>query len=150
MNLALWLERAGRAAPTQPALAHGKHVFARYGEAAHAAAQLAGFFRARGMRRGDRIGLFAKNSPDYIIIMFAIWHAGLVAVPINAKLHGVEAAWIIGHADCRMVFVSEDTETALAGAVPHNTRLDIIPIGSRSLSRGLVACACRLHGLHAR
>ena len=37
------------------------------------------------------------NRPEFLEALFAIWHAGLVAVPMNAKLHGEEFGYIIGN-----------------------------------------------------
>ena len=32
-----------------------------------------------------------RNRPEYLEALFAIWHAGLVAVPINARLHATRS-----------------------------------------------------------
>jgi acyl-CoA synthetase (AMP-forming)/AMP-acid ligase II len=51
--------------------------------------RLAASLRQRfGLEAGERVAIVAKNSPDYLELMFGIWHAGLAAVPANAKLHG--------------------------------------------------------------
>jgi long-chain acyl-CoA synthetase len=49
-----------------------------------------------------------KNCPAYAEAMFACWHAGLVAVPINAKLHPKELEYILGHSGCRLCFATPD------------------------------------------
>ncbi len=36
-----------------------------------------------------------RNRPEYLEALFAIWHAGLVAVPVNARLHRDEIAYIL-------------------------------------------------------
>jgi len=36
-----------------------------------------------------------KNCPEYYEVLFACWHAGLTAVPMNAKLHPKEFAYIL-------------------------------------------------------
>jgi hypothetical protein len=59
--------------------------------------------RQRGVAPGDRVALFLPNHPDYLVWLYAIWWAGAVAVPINAKLHPREAAWIVGNADARLL-----------------------------------------------
>lgn len=137
MNLALWLARVGRATPDAPALGYGPDIFARYGDAAERVARLAGHLRATGLQPGERVGIFAKNSPDYFIILYAIWHAGLAAVPINAKLHGAEAAWIIGNAGARIIFVSDDLEAALTDSLPRDAGVDIVRIGSAGYGKML-------------
>ena len=38
---------------------------------------------------------------------------GAVAIPINAKLHGREAAWICSNGGASLAFVSDDTVGAL-------------------------------------
>jgi long-chain acyl-CoA synthetase len=91
MNLALWLERAGLSHGKRPALGVGSRVIRSYGEAAERAARLASSLRNRFLLAvGERVAVVAKNCPDYLELMFGIWHAGMSAVPANAKLHGRE------------------------------------------------------------
>jgi long-chain acyl-CoA synthetase len=64
--------------------------------------RLAASLRQRfGLEAGERVAIVAKNSPDYLELMFGIWHAGLAAVPANAKLHGRElgVAVVMGRAE---------------------------------------------------
>src|ERR1700745_4033333 len=86
MNLALWLERAGTSHGDRPALGLGSRVIRRYGEVAERAARLAASLRHRfSLQPVDRVAIAAKNCPDYVELMFGIWHAGLAVVPANAK-----------------------------------------------------------------
>jgi long-chain acyl-CoA synthetase len=39
---------------------------------------------------------------------FACWHAGLAAVPVNAKLHARELAYILEHSDAKLAIVAPD------------------------------------------
>ena len=48
------------------------------------------------------------NCPEYLEILYGVFWAGLVAVPINAKLHAREAAYIVGNAEATCLFVSAD------------------------------------------
>ena len=70
--------------------------------------------RAPGTAPGDRVGLFASNCTQYLECLYGIWWIGAVAIPINAKLHGREAAWICSDAGAKLTFVSDDTIDALA------------------------------------
>src|SRR3974390_2378405 len=98
MNLALWLERAGLSHGQRPALGVGSRVIRSYSQAAERAARLAGSLRNRLLcQDGDRIAIAAKNCPDYLELIFGIWHAGMAAVPANAKLHGRELGYILQH-----------------------------------------------------
>jgi long-chain acyl-CoA synthetase len=57
---------------------------------------------------GDRVALFMFNRPDYLELLWGVWWAGGVVVPVNAKLHPREAVWIAGHSGCRLVFCDDE------------------------------------------
>lgn len=120
MNLATWIERNGRRWADRPALAAGEAVHADWATFAARVAAVAGGLRSRfGLRAGDRIAIVMHNRPEYIEALFAIWHAGMVAVPVNARLHRDEVAFILGQSGSRVAIVDEDHADVLAliGAV---------------------------------
>jgi long-chain acyl-CoA synthetase len=49
-----------------------------------------------------------RNRPEYLEALFAIWHAGLVAVPVNARLHRDEIAYILQDSGAAAVVTDED------------------------------------------
>ncbi|MGQ0429993.1 MAG: class I adenylate-forming enzyme family protein [Gammaproteobacteria bacterium] len=107
MNLAAHLARAGRAFSGMPAIAQGASVRLSYGELADRTSRLATSLRRRfGLRPGERVALALGNRPEYLEILYACWHAGLVAVPINAKLHPAEFAYVLDHCTARLCFTS--------------------------------------------
>src|SRR6267142_2207733 len=110
MNIASWLHRAGLAHPDRPAVGQGARVLRRYGALAGRAARLAGALRGYGLAPGDRVAIAARNSPHYLEALHGIWHAGLAAVPANAKLHGAELGYIIENSGARGGFVSDEIE----------------------------------------
>ncbi len=88
MNPAAWVERHARRRPDDPALADGDRVCANWGEFAARTAGAATSLRDHvGLSPGDRVAIVMRNRPEYLEALFAIWHAGLVAVPVNARLH---------------------------------------------------------------
>ena len=96
MNPAVWVARHGRLRPDDPALADGERVHASWATfAARTAAAAAGLRDDFGLSPGDRVAIVMRNRPEYLEAMFAIWHAGLVAVPVNARLHRDEIAYIL-------------------------------------------------------
>jgi long-chain acyl-CoA synthetase len=130
LNLALWLERAGRSHGERPAVGYGARVRWRYGELAARAARLAGALRHRfGLAAGERVAIIAKNMPEYVELMFGIWHAGLAVVPVNAKLHGRECAFILEHSGARVCFVSAGLDGEIAAHAPQNLQ-QLVIIGS--------------------
>tara|TARA_R110002020_G_scaffold48818_5_gene139136 strand:+ start:726 stop:2240 length:1515 start_codon:yes stop_codon:yes gene_type:complete len=111
MNLAEWLVRTAKRKAEGPALLSGDVVVATYADFARHAAQIGEALRTRyGIGPGDRVALFMKNSPDYLELLYGIWFSGAVAVPINAKLHAREAAFIIADSESRVVFVAGESE----------------------------------------
>ncbi len=103
MNIATWLERSARAAPRRNALFRGAAAWATYGELADRVARLAAGFRSRlGLAPGERVAIVMKNCPEYLEALYAIWWAGLVAVPVNAKLHPKEVAFIVADSGARL------------------------------------------------
>ena len=61
-----------------------------------------------GLSPGDRVAIAMKNCPQYFEVLFACWHAGLVAVPMNAKLHPKEFAYILEHSGAKICFRSDE------------------------------------------
>lgn len=115
MNPAEWIMRAARVSPDAPALFRGETLVADYAGFARACAGVAGgLCGAHGLKRGERVAIFMTNRTEYLEALYGIWHAGLVAAPINAKLHPKEAEYIIRHSGAKLVIASEDIGAPLA------------------------------------
>jgi acyl-CoA synthetase (AMP-forming)/AMP-acid ligase II len=136
MNLANLLARAALAWGERPALSLGDEVRASYAELGESAARLAGGLTGRlGLKPGDNVALVMKNSVEYWQALFALWHAGLAAVPINAKLHPREIAWIVDNSEARALIVTADQAEALAPLEGEIERLGaVIVAGSRDFA----------------
>ena len=65
----------------------------------------------------DAVAIFAANHPAYLETLFAIWHAGAVAVPISSRLQTREAADIVARGHAKLCFASEDLAAALSAEV---------------------------------
>ena len=114
MNIAGHMARAGLTAGERPAVAIGANALYNYRHVADRVARLAGAL-ATDLRPGDPVALAMHNCPVYLEILYACWHAGLVAVPINAKLHPSEFAYILNDSQARLCFASADLAAALTG-----------------------------------
>jgi acyl-CoA synthetase (AMP-forming)/AMP-acid ligase II len=108
MNLATWVERNGRRLRDRPALAVGEQVHATWGEFAARVAAVAAGLRELGVSPGDRVAIVMNNRPEYLVAQHAAWHAGLVAVPVNARLHRDEIAYILDHSGTAIVLTDEE------------------------------------------
>ncbi|MGB5557055.1 MAG: class I adenylate-forming enzyme family protein, partial [Paracoccaceae bacterium] len=116
MNIGHWLERTAAVSADRPALFLGEQQVADYGAFRAAVARIAGALRSRGIGPGDRVVIFMKNVPEYLIAQYGIWYAGAAAVPVNAKLHSRELAWIAQDAGTALVFATPDLASDLANA----------------------------------
>jgi len=113
MNVVQLLARAARVHPSRIAVALGTAPLADYAGLGGNAARVAAGLRAAGLAPGDRIGLYMSNRPEYLAALCGAWWAGLVPVPINAKLHPRETAYILQNSGSRWLVTTADlAETA--------------------------------------
>jgi long-chain acyl-CoA synthetase len=129
MNLAHLLARSARVFPERPALAHGEHEICSYRELAQRVAAIAGGLRTTlGLSAGDRVALYMANCPQYLELLYGIWHAGLIAVPINHKLHAREVAYILADSQASVLFVAAALDEAQRAAFDELRELAIVAI----------------------
>jgi acyl-CoA synthetase (AMP-forming)/AMP-acid ligase II len=56
-----------------------------YAEAVMAMGNVAGALYGLGVRRGDRVGVFAHNGMDYLLAMFGTWRLGAICALVNVQ-----------------------------------------------------------------
>src|SRR5690242_10111135 len=114
MNIAHWLARAARLYPDRAAVSQGTATVHRYGALARRVTLLASGLRERlRLQPGDRIALAMTNCASYVELLYAAWWGGFAAVPVNAKLHREEAAYILDQSGSKVCFVTPDLTGAL-------------------------------------
>src|SRR5437867_6818548 len=83
------LGRAARYYPQQTALvSEGKRLTFR--EAHDRVESVAAALSRHGFRTGDRLAILLPNEPEYIALVYACAWLGVIAVPLNTRLSGVE------------------------------------------------------------
>ena len=60
---------------------------------------------ARGLTRGDRVGILALNRTEYIAALYGTMRAGAIPVPLNIKLPAEALAFIAKDANLSLLFV---------------------------------------------
>lgn len=96
------------------------HVAARYGETPFIIGEdgtvigfaafedrvgaLARALIAQDVGHGDRVAIWAPNSPEWIIAASAIETIGAIMVPVNTRFKGGEAAYVLGKTHARILF----------------------------------------------
>ncbi|MBV9872162.1 MAG: long-chain fatty acid--CoA ligase [Frankiaceae bacterium] len=78
-----------------------------YGEMAARVAALAAGLTARGVGRGDVVGLLSYNCPEFLETLFAANYLGAIAMPINWRLAAPEVRYILEHSGARALVCDE-------------------------------------------
>ena len=61
-----------------------------------------------GVKPGDRIGIWAPNTWEWVIAALGVHVAGGVLVPINTRFKGKEASYVITKANVSLLFTVTD------------------------------------------
>ena len=121
----LWVnaEVSARRYPRKPCLSFydSETTYAEFQEQAE---RLAGFLQTVcGVRRGDRVGLYLQNSPQFVVGYYAILRADAMVVPVNPMLLGVELAHIVEDSDAKVMIAAQElyprVEPLVGGALEH-------------------------------
>jgi fatty-acyl-CoA synthase len=134
LNLFALLNQAASRFPDRGAVYHGERMLHTWCELRDRALCLATSIRQIG-GAGARIAIASENRPEIVELMFGIWAAECVVVPINYKLHPREMAQILDDAGVSQVFASPKIGSELASA----THVAIEIVGTESYSRLLAA-----------
>src|SRR5215510_5964472 len=134
MNIAHLLLGSAREFPDRPALARGMSVHLGYRDLWRKVSVMSMHLRGRfGLERGERVAIAMTNCVEAIEVMYAVWHAGLCAVPMNAKLHAKEFAFILENSGARLCFVTPDLATTIAEAAKEAPDLkEIVDVTTRT------------------
>lgn len=89
---------------------------------------LAAFLIEHGIESGDRIAVFGTTRREWLVADVAILYAGAVTVPVYASLVGDQAAYIVDHAEARILFAEDASYVKRLGdASPSSIeRLDLV------------------------
>jgi fatty-acyl-CoA synthase len=134
VNLFALLEQTAQRFPDRGAVYHGDRRCCTWRELRDRALHLAGSLRQH-CPAGARIAIASENRPEIVELLFAIWAAECVAVPINYKLHPREMVQIFDDAGVSLVFASATITAQL------DCDLSIETLGAEGYSRRLAAAA---------
>ncbi|MFC6239317.1 class I adenylate-forming enzyme family protein [Longivirga aurantiaca] len=84
-TLVSWIGAVARAHPNDPALIFEGDTWT-YKDLWHRSASISRELLAKGLRRGESVGLVGANEAVYVATYFGIMRAGATAVPLNAML----------------------------------------------------------------
>ena len=75
-------------------------------------------FRSRGLASGEPVSFLVGNDPLLVASLFGAFRAGALANPINIRLTPPEIAYILNHAESRLVVVGNDYLDLFAEVLP--------------------------------
>lgn len=79
-------------------------------EVGQQARRVAAWFAARGLQPGDRVVVWSPNMPEYALLYFGAWLAGLVVVPIDVRTKQEVVDRFVAAATPRLGFKSKYLE----------------------------------------
>jgi fatty-acyl-CoA synthase len=116
----------------------GNRVFLRFGdrqltyrEANAAANRYAAVLAARGIGRGDVVGIMLRNSPDAVLMMLAVVKCGAVAGMLNYQQRGGVLAHSLGLLDAKVLVAQSD----LVGAIDECGASEAVPVTIEEIQR---------------
>jgi 3-oxocholest-4-en-26-oate---CoA ligase len=127
-NFATQFELIADLAPGRPALFCGTRALT-FGDLDTLADQLASHLSALGIRDGDRVGIAARNSPEYLVSLTALFKAGGVPFNINYRYRAAEIRHLLFETHARGVIVDAefaDTVREAAAGMQDCDRLVLI------------------------
>ncbi|MCA9398401.1 MAG: o-succinylbenzoate--CoA ligase, partial [Candidatus Omnitrophica bacterium] len=101
--------------PQAPALIFQEQIltYADYNKTVNQAVR---FLRKQSIQKGDRVGILCDNHLNYIILIYALWRAGAVAVLLNKRLPEQTALDHIQQYQCRFIFHNGQIRTDIPSA----------------------------------
>jgi L-proline---[L-prolyl-carrier protein] ligase len=95
--------------PAAPAVVDGDRTLS-YGDLEAAANRMCALLRARGVRKGDRVGLYLEKSAEALVGLYGAMKAGAAYVPLDSNAPPARIAYIA--ADCELTTLVTGTELA--------------------------------------
>ncbi len=106
MNLAHeCVEKNARRIPNRAAIIDGvRGTVCTYAELDSQVNSTANALQALGVEKGDRVALYLRNVPEFIVAFFAITKLGAISVPFNIMLKKMEIEYILNHSEAKILF----------------------------------------------
>ncbi|RZQ64515.1 acyl-CoA synthetase [Amycolatopsis suaedae] len=108
------LRRSARRVPQRVALRFAGRQWS-YADLDDAVTRAAAHLLGLGLRKGDRVAAYGRNSDAYLIGFLACARAGLVHVPVNYNLTGGELEYLLSQSGSRVVLADPDLASKVDG-----------------------------------
>lgn len=116
MNSFAFLEKSARQRGDALALIQGEEGYT-YTQFRDRSLAIGGNLLAMGCERGDRVAFCLANSPRIMEVIFGCFAAGLVVVPVNARLHAREMAYIVANSGAKVLIHGPEYQEGIVANV---------------------------------
>jgi acyl-CoA synthetase (AMP-forming)/AMP-acid ligase II len=114
-------ELIDRAAASRPdavyALATEHDERITYGALERSCRAVTAWLRRHGVGPGDTVSLVMPNGLGTVRLLLGALHGGVAVNPVNLLSQPEQMAYVLGHSDCRLVFVAPDWEARVRALV---------------------------------
>lgn len=100
-----------------------KHIVFTYKEAKEIIESFAQYLLSLGLKKGDKVGLVGKNSPEWAIGYLATLYAGLIIVPIDNALTSKEIEVLFDFAGIKALLCDANRMDVLGADGKYGTRV---------------------------
>nr|WP_067287033.1 acyl-CoA synthetase [Marinobacterium profundum] len=111
-----FLQRTAFVYPDRTALVHGS-LRRSWGETYQRCVKLASALRRRGVQPGDTVSIIAPNLPEHFEAHFGVPMSGAVLNSINTRLDSEAIAFILQHAEARVLITEREFSGVVAKAL---------------------------------
>ena len=127
------LDTIARAVPSEaPAFIHGERVIS-WGESDQASNNMARGLIARGAKPGDKLAIYMRNRPEYLMTLAAAWKARMTHVNVNYRYTPQEVWYIFDNSDAQTVVYSSEFRDSVSEIRPRllgvKTWIEVSPDG---------------------
>jgi long-chain acyl-CoA synthetase len=125
--------------PDKPALHWvDRNVTLTYAQAVARMEDMAGALASLGLRRGDRVTIFAHNGMDYLLAMFGAWRVGAIAAVVNVQFASELEYYLADHTPSIVIYTHDMVDPVKRaasdiGSVRHLVCMDGPQQGAHSL-----------------
>jgi len=112
-----WLKAHATHQPNHPALNFNDHCWTYRSFSAWVEQVATALQHSLGLRRGDRVAYYGKNSDAEVALFFACARLGLIIVPLNWRLAPAELNYILGDCGARILFHDDNFLENLPAAI---------------------------------
>ncbi len=124
-NFASHFEHIADLVPDRVAVAAGERLLT-WAQLDEQADRLAGYLAAHGVGAGDKVGLDARNSPEYVVALHALFKLMAAPVNVNYRYRAAEVRYLLEISGARAVIVDDDLADVVAEAAEPLPQCDLL------------------------